>query len=373
MEQKELPMSDTHRRHRAIKETIMQLFSPRPTGHQEKRINTLVALICGIVGSGHVQLPKIAEHAPGFGAKTESLIQRFRNWVQNDAVSWDVCFLPCAQALLAGLAGRAIVLAIDGSTVGRGCVTLMISVIYEGRALPLAWMVVAGKKGHVPETAHLALLEQVQAIMPAGATVIVVGDGEFDGVDFQAAIDQYGWQYVCRTAMNTLVQVEDAQIAVRDVLITQDSFYGVPNASVTAKQYGPVQIILVWDADQADPLPLVTNLELVEEALAWYRLRAHIETFFSDQKSRGFRLDKSHMSNPARIARLMIAACLAYIWIIYLGVFAKRDGWVAIIHRADRCDLSLFQLGGRLLTYFLKEGLPIPILFDMRILAEARE
>jgi len=366
-------MSDTYRRYRAIKKTIMQLSGSRPTGHQEKRINTLVALICGIVGSGHVHLPKIAEHAPSFGAKSESLIQRFRNWVQNDAVSWDICFLPCAQALLEGLAGRAIVLAIDGSTVGRGCVTLMVSVIYAGRALPLAWMVVAGTKGHFPETAHLALLEQVQAIMPAGTTVIVVGDGEFDGVDFQAAIDQYGWQYVCRTALNTRVWVAEEQITVRDVLLTRDSLSSVPDASVTARQYGPVQIIIVWDADQAEPLPLVTNLELVEEALAWYRLRAHIETFFSDQKSRGCRLDKSHMSHPARIARLMIAACLAYIWIIYLGVCAKRDGWVPTIHRADRCDLSLFQLGCRLLTYVLKEGLPIPISFDLRILAEARE
>ena len=39
-----------------------------------------------------------------------------------------------------------------------------------------------------------------------------------------------------------------------------------------------------------------------------------------------------------RLARLMIATCLAYIWVIYLGVIAKRDGWVAIIHRPDRCE-----------------------------------
>jgi hypothetical protein len=38
-----------------------------------------------------------------------------------------------------------------------------------------------------------------------------------------------------------------------------------------------------------------------------------IETFFSDQKSRGFNLHKSHVSDPARLARLLIAACLACI------------------------------------------------------------
>ena len=55
----------------------------------------------------------------------------------------------------------------------------------------------------------------------------------------------------------------------------------------------------------------------------------------------------------------MIAACLAYIWIIWLGVIAKREQWLALIHRSDRCDLSLFQLGLRLLDYFLNNDLPI--------------
>jgi hypothetical protein len=33
-----------------------------------------------------------------------------------------------------------------------------------------------------------------------------------------------------------------------------------------------------------------------------------------------------------------------------------------LIHRADRCDLSLFQLGLRLLQYLAVRGLPIPLL-----------
>lgn len=56
----------------------------------------------------------------------------------------------------------------------------------------------------------------------------------------------------------------------------------------------------------------------------------------------------------------MIAACLAYIWIIYLGNLSKKEGWDKVIHRTERCDLSLFQLGLRLLDYFLnQEGEPL--------------
>jgi len=45
--------------------------------------------------------------------------------------------------------------------------------------------------------------------------------------------------------------------------------------------------------------------------------RFRIATFFSDQKSRGFHMHKSHLSAVQRLSRLFIAACLAYIWIVY--------------------------------------------------------
>ncbi len=50
--------------------------------------------------------------------------------------------------------------------------------------------------------------------------------------------------------------------------------------------------------------------------------RAHIETFFSDQKSRGFHLHKSHLCAAIRLTRLLIASCLASLWLVYLGVCA---------------------------------------------------
>ena len=108
-------------------------------------------------------------------------------------------------------------------------------------------------------------------------------------------------------------------------------------------------------------------MDLAEEACHWYARRFRIETFFSDQKSRGFHLHKSHISDPERMSRLLIAACLAYIWIVYLGVIAHQEKWVAVIHRPDRCDLSLFQLGLDLLEHFLNESLPIPVSFQMPI------
>lgn len=79
--------------------------------------------------------------------------------------------MPYAQMLLAYLALETLVLVIDGSTVGRGGVALMVHVVYKGRALPLAWLVRQGKKGHFPEEMHIALVEYVRDLLPLGVEV----------------------------------------------------------------------------------------------------------------------------------------------------------------------------------------------------------
>jgi len=256
------------------------------------------------------------------------------------------------------LAPHTLVLTMDGSGVGRGCLTLMVSVVYKKRALPITWIVVKGSKGHFPEETHVALLEQVHALVPEDADVVFLGDGEFDGTTLQATLDSYGWVYVC------LCQ-EGEEFTFADLGLRPGQRISLPEVTFTRQAYGPVHAIAWWGKEHKEPIYLVTNLELMAEACHWYAKRFRIETFFSDQKSRGFHLHKSHISDPVRLSRLMMAACLAYIWIIYLGALAELEGWVKVIHRTDRCDLSLFQLGLRLLEHFLNEEMPIPVEFQM--------
>lgn len=353
-------MSDTYRRHRAIKQGIMQFFQPRPTGHRERHFNTLVAMICGVVGAQRAHLSRMADHAPSEGATQESVVTRFGRWLKNDANTVDGWFLPVAEALLAALAQQPLTLVLDGSVVGRGCVALMLSVVYQRRALPLAWVVVKGKKGHFPQATHCALIAHIQHLIPPTTEVTVLGDGEFDGIDFLAALRRLHWQYVCRTAPNLLMLVEGREFTVGAIAPTRGERLGVKAAWLTAERYGPVSLLALWEEAYEAPLYLVTNLADLEAAAATYRKRAQIETFFSDQKSRGFHLHKSHLGDPKRLARLLIVSCLAYLWVVYLGVRAVQDGWLRQLHRQDRCDLSLFQLGLRLLARCLKEDLPIP-------------
>jgi hypothetical protein len=227
----------------------------------------------------------------------------------------------------------------------------MISVVYKGRALPLAWRVRQVPKGHFPEDFHINLVELVMSVIPEGTEVVFLGDGEFDGIDLQEVMNDSGWFYACRTAKSTVATWEGIQFNL-DLLgssIKAGMLIELKEVQFTRNAYGPVMVMCCWAKDEAEPLYLVSNLSLAEEAIKYYQKRFRIETFFSDQKSRGFNIQKSHLEDPQRLSRLLIATCLAYIWLVYLGTLCKREGWQSIIHRKSRCDSSLFQLGFRLL------------------------
>jgi hypothetical protein len=74
----------------------------------------------------------------------------------------------------------------DGSVVGRGCLALRLHVVYKGRALPLAWRVRQSPKGPCPEDLHIAVVELSSTVLPEGAQVVLLGDGEVDGTALQA-------------------------------------------------------------------------------------------------------------------------------------------------------------------------------------------
>jgi hypothetical protein len=285
-----------------------------------RHIATLAALISGIVASKSTQLPKVAAHVPT-GTQPESRVKRFARWLRNDQVTAEVYFTPYAEVLLAHLALQTLVLVIDGSVVGQGCIALMIHVVYKGRALPLAWLVRRGKKGHFPEDLHLAVVQQVHDLLPPGAQVVVLGDGEFDGTTLQHTVQDYGWDYVVRTGSHITVLWDGEHFRCETVgaCSKPGTLVALHDVHMTEAAYGPVMFLCCWAKGYQEPLYLVTNMASADEACRLYAKRFRIETFFSDQKSRGFYLHQSHLADPTRLSRLLMAACLAYIWIIHLG------------------------------------------------------
>jgi len=284
-----LLVSDNRRRFIAIYKAIKGLYPTEPRGNTARHLTTLAMLISGIVASKRVNLPAIAGKVPTM-TKVDSQVKRFSRWIDNQRIDYECYYLPYAQQLLINLAHETLVLVMDGSPVGRGCRTLMLSVVYKKRALPLAWLVAQGSKGHFSEENHITLVEQVREIIPEDVNVMFLGDGEFDGTNLQAKVNGYGWKYVCRTAKDTIITQDSETFTLQELQVQPGGRITLLSVAITQKRYGPVQAIAWWDEEYEDPIYLISNLSIHESVLKdpcdWYSLRFCIETLFSDQKSR---------------------------------------------------------------------------------------
>ena len=200
-------MSDNHRRYRAIHEALTQGYPGEISARMAQHVTVLAAFISGIVGSKSSQLPRIATKIAD-RAQPESRVKRLSRWLKNDEVKEEIYFLPYAAMLLQCLALETLVLVMDGSGLGRGCSVLMLHAVYQGRALPLAWIVRQCPKGHAPESLHIELVDLVKDLIPEGTCVVFLGDGEFDGTDLQKTMNEAGWLYACRTAKSTVAKWE---------------------------------------------------------------------------------------------------------------------------------------------------------------------
>ena len=91
-------------------------------------------------------------------------------------------------------------------------------------------------------------------------------------------------------------------IACKEVKITRDA-------------YGPVMVLCCWAKGYHEPLYVVSNMDTAEgRHAAIIKKSVSVSRLFSQTRKAGVPyIHKSHISDPQRLSRLFIAACLAYI------------------------------------------------------------
>ena len=127
----------------------------------------MTGFICGIIQSKSVKLANVADDILGSG-KEGSQIMPLRRWLSNEKVGVNLFYLPFIEVLIQCLAKQTLVLVIDGSTTAQGCISLMVSIIYKGRYLPLLWVTRKGKKGISLKRCLLNWLNQFRRLFQKG-------------------------------------------------------------------------------------------------------------------------------------------------------------------------------------------------------------
>ena len=316
-------------------------------------ITTMAMMMTGLFLGRHVQLWQMAVWVP-VNILLQSIVRRFERWVADPAVETAKFFEPFVWAMQVSLGNETVYLLIDCTQAGKKCRTLMIGLAYHSTVLPIVWKTVRGSKGHVTGEFHRTLLKQVYPLFRHHRRVIVLGDAEFSNEKVIAWLRQVEWDFVLRFQSSYLLK-----IAGNDEWQSTRSLYQAASlqpgqirhwADVTftqSHQFADLNVTTQWAEGEDEVICLVSSLPEGEQPHVIYEMRYWIETLFGNHKSRGFQLARTHMTNPEHIDRLVLVLAIVTCIALGLGTHLILIQETHRVDRADRRDLSLFQIGWR--------------------------
>jgi hypothetical protein len=285
-----------------------------------------------ILAGSACQTAVIAALLPVAGVRAaHALRQALREWLYagTDKVApcrAQVDVAACFPALLGWVVrwwhGTELALAVDATSLGDRVVVLTISVLYRGTAIPVAWHVLPANAPGAWMPAICELLTRLQPAVPADWTVLVLADRGLWSPRLWDALGAQRWHPLLRVQRHvTFRPVGQRRRQRADTLVPGPGHAwvgaGVAFAARADRRTGT--LVVVWDADQAEPWVLLTDLPPDAVGPAWYGLRVWIELGFRALKGVGWHWDRTRRTDPDRVARHGLVLAVATLWVVATG------------------------------------------------------
>lgn len=354
--------------------TAMKEFLP---GRRITRLRNLAFLASGLFLGESVHLGKIARTWP-FAGKVVSLTNRLRRFLKNGSVTSTDFYRPLARKLLSSFAEpwQEVRLILDTTKVGFGHRVLTVSLAYRKRALPLAWSVHSGQRGHTKAEEQIALLRRLQPLLgPESQSqkflLRIIGDSEFGHVGLLRWVaGQQGWHYILRTSGQSKIRADGVHAGegpwtkLSNARLEEGQTRFVGRVRFTEKHdYEGAHLVMHWAEGEDEPWYLLSDRPVSVSTLERYKKRMWTEEMYADLKGHGIDLEATHLVHAERINRLMLGACWMYVWLLALGSYVVKRGWRDQVDRKDRRDKSYFRIGWDFAERCLSQGDPLYLRF----------
>jgi hypothetical protein len=346
---------------RSLPALIGRHFAP----FRKSRRTTLTALVFGLMMGRRLGLAAIARRMAG-PVSVRHKIKRVGRFADNGGVRVREA-TPCLVGWVLSVTGRAPVVALDWTDLGRGRVMLTAAVALGGRAVPVAWTVMGQRaftrrrksRNDVEEQLILRLKEAF-----GQHRWLLVADRGFARADLFVKLQKWGIRYVIRACGNPWVDTGRWSGRLWNIRRRPCSLRRYGQALYHKSRRVPVSLVVVHRGSAPEPWYLVTNARgkaAIEKA---YHKRCWIEEHFRDAKTglglKGLRLRRAH-----RIERLLIVAAVAMLVALAIGM-----GWCSehgesdpqmTSHKRGR-SLSLVNLGYEIFRALIIGTLPLSLL-----------
>ena len=285
------------------------------------RINFLAKFIIALVQVKTVSLVQISAVMSG-RATPDSHYKRCQRFLR----FFDLPFAEVAHLVIKLLGIKApLVISIDRTDWYLGATPLnilMLSLVYQGVAFPLLWMVLE-KKGCSDTAERIELLEKYLKLFGPTSLDFVTADREFIGRDWFHYLRRKRLPFRIRIREN--LKVSNARgnkmVSAKNLFRTHKAGIGVLLSG--QRKVLREEVALMGMRTREGEYVIVASSTPSDEVLQDYALRWKIESLFGCLKSRGFCLEETHVTERERLEKLLALLTVAFCWAYIAGSFYK--------------------------------------------------
>lgn len=277
------------------------------------RLETLAIMLAGLANGRTVNLSHLASQFPG-QALHSSNYRRLQRFFQHTRLDEDVV----AQLILRLLnLKRSRLLALDRTNWKLGSTSinfLVLAIVTDRFKIPLMWSLI-NRRGNSCTTERIELVQRYLRVFGASSIEALLADREFISDKWLEFLMKNNVPFIIRVRENMYIHNEDGRrIQLRSLLRRYSK--GMWTGWLSGIEHTP-ENLLHFSGKQirnSELLLVVTNISDPKRALNLYRKRWGIECLFADAKTRGFNIEDTHITDPAKLATLLAIIALAMTW-----------------------------------------------------------
>jgi hypothetical protein len=305
------------------------------------RINFLAKFLIALIQVRTVNLTQIASVFPG-RAKTESHYKRIHRFLRFFDISYAVI-----AVLLVSLIGvpRPWVLTLDRSNWQLGKTPLnilVLGIVYKGVAIPVLWTILE-KKGNSNTAERQAIVSEFIALFGAASTLYLCADREFIGKAWFKWLIANQVDFRIRVRENTQIANGRGKLVAGRQLFRSQAI-NQPLMLEKARLIWGLEWFVTGMRLASGEYLIVVAGQYTTTAIEDYAKRWEIETLFGCLKSRGFRLEETHVIEPERLKKLIALLALAFCWAHVVGEWLSRQKALQT-KKHGRLAVSIFRKG----------------------------
>lgn len=223
---------------------------------------------------------------------------------------------------------------------GRADINILtVAIVHKGAAFPIAWMLLR-KRGNSNTKERKDILRTVIRLLGKKNVAGLLADREFVG--------QAWFAWLKREKISFRIRIrENFRLPGSRKRYVRDLFRGLSEGEVRTFDKARVVCgvrLFLSGTRLADECMIVVSEVPCADAIETYLKRWEIETLFGCLKTRGFRFEDTHMTDPRKIGKLMALLTIAFCWAHAVGEWQHELHPIALKKHGRRA-LSIFRRG----------------------------